>query len=148
MASMILFGVSMVAFIAATVVYLMKDDTTSKKWADQTKTVIAANESLAGEMKSAIDSFEAVCKNHETLATELERQKTQLEKLEFAVQKPASGIQLPSTINFTVVERRRVVKEVPVTATAPLANGAAGKPTPTEQKVIKKVKKQLKDLSQ
>lgn len=149
MASMILFGVAMVAFIAAVVVYLMKDDTTSKKWADQTKTVIAANESLAGEMKAAIDAFESVCKNHAALTEELSKQKEQLAKLEFAIQKPATSMQLPSTINFTVVERRRVVKEEPKPAEK--LNGAhplPKQPTTTDEKVIKKIKKQMKDLSQ
>lgn len=149
MALMILFGVAMVALIAAVVVYLLKDDTTSKKWADQTKVVIEANESLAGEMKAAIDAFDKVCKNHASLVEELGRQKAQLEKLEFAIQKPASGIQLPSTINFTVVERRRVVKEQ--TPPAEKLNGAhplPKQPTTTDEKVIKNIKKKMKELSQ
>ena len=150
MASMILFGVAMVAFIAAVVVYLMKDDTTSKKWVDQTKVVIAANESLAGQMKDAIEAFESVCKNHATLTDELSKQKEQLAKLEFAAMKPATGVQLPSTINFTVVERRRVVSEQPKPADK--LNGAhplpAPQAAPATQKVIKKIKKQMKDLSQ
>lgn len=147
MTSMVLFGIGMVALIAAIVVYLLKDDTTSKKWADQTKVVIEANESLAGEMKAAIDAFDKVCKNHASLVEELDRQKAQLEKLEFAIQKPSSGIQLPSTINFTVVERRRVVQPKP----AETLNGAhplPAKPDAATQKVIKKVKKQMKELSQ
>lgn len=147
MASVIFFALGFVAFIAGAVLYLVKEDQFSKKWAEHTKAITTTNEQLAKKWEEATTQVQSVVAEHEAVKAQLQTANTRLEKVEFAIQKPASSVQLPSTINFTVVERRRVVKEAPVT-TAPLANGAAGKPTPTELKVIKKVKKQMKDLSQ
>ena len=144
MASMIFFALGFVAFIAGAVLYLVKEDQFTKKWAEHTRGITATNEQLAKKWEEATAQVQTVVAEHETVKAQLEEHKTQLAKIEFAVQKPPSGIQMPSTINFTVVERRRVVREEP----KPLVNGAAGKPTPTEQKVIKKVKKQLQGLSQ
>lgn len=147
MASMIFFALGMVAFIAGAVLYLVKEDQFTKKWAEHTREITATNEQLSKKWEEATTQVQAVVTDHEAVKAQLQEHKQQLSKIEFAVLKPNTGVQLPSTINFTVVERRRVVKEAPVT-TLPLSNGAAGKPTPTEQKVIKKVKKQLKELSQ
>ena len=139
-----LFLGSFLMLVLAGVVYMMKDDTTSNKWAEQTKGIVAENEKLRAEWKDAIKMVEDVCSNHGTLAEELQRQKVQVDKLEFAFKN--STTKLPETINFTVVERRKVVREVD--APAAMANGSAGNPTPTEKKVIKKIKKQLQGLSQ
>lgn len=144
MASMIFFALGMVAFIAGAVLYLVKEDQFTKKWAENTREITATNEQLAKKWEEAASKVEAVVADHERIKAQQDEHWQEIKKLEFAVQKPPSGIQLPSTINFTVVERRRVVREEP----KPLVNGAAGKPTPTEQKVIKKVKKQLQGLSQ
>jgi hypothetical protein len=154
MASIILFGVSIVALIAAVVLYSLKDDTTSKKWAEQTKVIVDENDKLKSEWQQAIDTVKGLCENHNAIAGELDRQKQQLARLEYAQNLPAKPLQLPSTINFTVVERRKIqkvddrgtLKPLVVDSKTPL-NGAA-KPTTTEQKVIKKIKKQIKELSQ
>lgn len=150
MASMIFFALGFVAFIAGAVLYLVKEDQFSKKWAERTGEIAATNEQLAKKWEDATAQVQAVVAEHETVKAQLEEHKTQLSKIEYAIQKPPTGIQMPSTINFTVVERRRVVNEQPKPAEK--LNGAhplpAPQPDPATQKVIKKIKKQMKDLSQ
>lgn len=146
MASMVLFGVGMVALIAACVVYLVKDDTHSKKWADQTKAVVAENEKLKAEWQEAISMAKGLCENHNALAAELQTQKAELQKIQYAQNLPAKPLTLPSTINFTVVERRKVVKAKPVDNRGTLPPLVVDSKTPTsgDEQIIKKVKKVLK----
>lgn len=149
MASVIFFALGFVAFIAGAVLYLVKEDQFTKKWAEHTKAITTTNEQLAKKWEEATTQVQSVVAEHEAVKAQLQTANTRLEKVEFAIQKPASSVQLPSTINFTVVERRRVVKEEPKPAEK--LNGAhplPAQPDPATQKVIKKIKKQMKDLSQ
>jgi hypothetical protein len=144
-ASMALFVVGMVALIAACVVYLVKDDTHSKKWAEQTKAVVAENDKLKAEWEAALDTVKGLCANHNTLAEELTRQKEQLAKIQYAQTLPAKPLTLPSTINFTVVERRKVLQSKQVDDRGTLPTQVIDSKTPTtDAQIIKKVKKVLK----
>jgi len=154
MASMIFFALGMVAFIAGAVLYLVKEDQFTKKWAEHTRAVVVENEKLKTEWQQAIDTVKGLCENHNTLAEEMTRQKSELEKIQYAQNLPAKPLQLPSTINFTVVERRKIQKVDDRGTLKPLVvdsktqlNGAAV-PSATEKKIIKKIKKQMKELSQ
>jgi len=153
MTASILFGLSFATLIAALVVYVMKDDTASKKWAEQTKSIVTANEKLVAEWQASIALVKGLCDNHGVLAGELERQKTQVDKLEFAIKNtPApqlhGSIDLKPTRPLEVVFTPITVRHVKgVKKTQPHLNGAA-KPTPVEKKVINKIKKQMKQLSQ
>lgn len=63
---------------------------------------------------------------------EIDKMKSNISKIEYAQTVPEKGLTLPSTINFTVVERRRVVKE---------------EQGNTQQETVKKIKKQMRELS-
>jgi len=154
MITTILFIGSFLMLVAAMVVYLMKDDTTSKQWAEQTKVIAEHNETLATQWQEAIALVKGVCENHTAIAAELEKQRTELAKLEFAIQntkapqmtgsidlKPTQPLQVVFT-PITVRHVKGVKKKV-----QPHLNGAA-KPTAVEKKVIKKIKSQMKQLSQ
>ena len=155
MTASILFGLSFATLIAALVVYVMKDDTASKKWAEQTKSIVTANEKLVAEWQASIALVKGLCDNHAVIAGELERQKAQIEKFEFALKHTAAPkmtgtLELkqasPLVVDFSPVTVRHVkgVKK----KVQPHLNGAAGKASPVEKKVINKIKKQMKQLSQ
>lgn len=146
--AVLFFGIGMVAFIAAAVLYLVKDDSASKQWAEQTRGVVSANDKLVEENKKLVGLLTDISEAQEGIEKAVAENKSKVEKIEFAILMPPKQIVLPQTINF------RMIKAAPTAATEPPKPPVTGKESraqltePQRKAIIKKVKKQVRELSQ
>lgn len=140
------FGLGIVAFIAAAVLYLIKDDSTSKQWAEQTRGVVKLNENLVEENKKLVGILTDLTEAQDALEKSVTEQKSKVEKIEFAILMPPKQIVLPHTVNF------RMIKAAPTAAVEPpkppATTGSVQLSDKSRKALVKKVKKQVRELSQ
>lgn len=173
MITTILFAGSFFMLVAAIVVYLLKDDTTTKRWAEHTKAMTVQNEKLAKDWQEAIEIAKGLAGNHGILAAELERQKHQIDKIQFGVtvqNKPTTmkiDFEPIKVVNFTpqrtvkkkAPAKKKVAKKVTKKAVKKVtikkkktkkksySNGAT-KATPAQKRLMKKTANKMRQLNQ
>jgi hypothetical protein len=142
--AVIFFGIGFVAFIAGAVLYLVSDDKTSKKWAEQTKGIVTLNENLVAENKKLVTLLTDINEDHNALTKTLEEQKNKIDKLEFTLLMPPKTVAMPTTVNFRVLKTQVVSQDAKPTA----KKSSVQLSEPQRKQLIKKVKKQVRELSQ
>lgn len=148
--STIMFLVGLAAVVAGLVLYLRTESIEYKRLADNVNALLNANKTLTDNWNNAVAACQTVVAESAEQKRLLDEQKQRIEKLEFAI---VSGTKMTGTLNLVAttpikhdvrVLKKMVIQKPTVTngATKPLTDDAAKK------QVIKKIKKQMQQLSQ
>jgi len=152
--STIMFLFGFIAIIAGGVLYLRAESTEYKRVADGVKSIMATNEKLMSNWEAAVKACETVVAETDGHKQLLEQYRQRLEKIEFAVQTPSK---LSGTMNLVahqpiavsiqpvdvrVLKKQIIDKNTPLEPAKPMTDAAVKK------NVIKKIKKQMNELSQ